>query len=425
MSGAVEKELMKVERIAFPGGTLEAVLDLEGVAWLALRPACKRLGIDFASQYARLCRALWATVVVTTTVGLDGKCRAMFMLRGDRVAMWLATISARRVRPELRECLSKWQCEAADALARWAAGRAPVPPLPEPSLGSQLSLSVELRQLVAQEVRSALQQERGGELPPAQPSNQALKYGILLRRPVASGWPQLALGVTQCCRFLKIDCLTSAKMSELLAYEAEAVPALVSAVEKLTGRRTLSGRQLGYLLSCAQKRGLVENDGRLHSHGGYGWSALNRPADAEHPPLIMGLTRNVIRLFPSPAQVENVPDLRQVELGQQALQYLGQAVEQGCRRLDAGQVTAADLARLLKSDPESLPGLIEVARYLGLGLVLNSASIGYLLRSAQKKPEFSAQRVGKGRLGTQWCPRAWLRPARDPEAASSKPIASP
>ena len=45
-------------------------------------------------------------------------------------------------------------------------------------------------------------------------------------------------------------------------------------------------------------------------------------------------------------------------------------------------------------------------------------------RSAQKKPEFSAKRVGKGRLGTQWSPRAWLLPAHKPEAARGTPGAS-
>lgn len=422
MSKSTPNGLTPIEAVTFSGGSLQVIGDSQGAAWMLLRPACEALGLDVEGQRMRLERAPWSFACVMQAEGSHGKRRSYYCLRGDRVAMWLATISVRRVRPELRERLSQWQCEAADALARWAAGRAQ--PQPAPPAGTQLSFPVELRQLVAQEVRNALQQERTGELPPAQPSNQALKYGILLRRPVVSGWPQLAHGVTQCCRFLKTDCLTSAKMSELLAYDAEAVPALVSAVEKLTGRRTLSGRQLGYLLSCAQKRGLVENDGRLHSHGGYGWSALNRPADAEHPPLTAGLTRNVFPLFPSPPQAENAPDLRQVELGRQALQCLGQAVEQGCRRLDAGQVTAADLARLLKSDPESLPGLTEVARYLGLDLVLNSASIGYLLRSAQKKPEFSAKRVGKGRLGTQWSPRAWLLPAHEPEAARGIPSAS-
>lgn len=288
MSEQVHKESPEIEAVRFSGGALQVLRDAEGRAWMLLRPACKALGLDAEGQRMRLERAVWSSACVMKAEGAHGKHRSFYCLRSDRVAMWLATISVKRVRPELRERLVKWQCEAADALARWASERGPAQQYaasPTPS-----AWTPELRQMIAQEVRSVLQQERASAPSPRQASTKALTYGILLRRPEIGGWPQLALGLLQSCRYLKTDCATTVRMAELLEYDPDAVPELAGAVEKLTGRRTLSGRQLGYLLSCAHKRGLVEHDGRFHSRGGYGWSALARPVSPEQPQLTAGLS---------------------------------------------------------------------------------------------------------------------------------------
>lgn len=292
MSAQVHNESPEIEAVRFSGGALQVLRDAEGKTWMLLRPACKALELDADGQRILLERAVWSVACVMKAAGKNGKQRSFYCLRGDRVAMWLATVSIKRARPELRERRIKWQCEAADALARWAVERAPAQqcaPSPAPS-----PLTPELRLLIAQEVRSTLQQERASTPPPSQPSNKALAYGILLRRPEISGWPQLALGLRQSCRFLKSDCSTTVKLAELLEYDPDAVPELVGAVEKLTGRRTLSGRQLGYLLSCAHKRGLVEHDGRFHSRGGYGWRALASLGSPEQPRLPAVLSRNVV-----------------------------------------------------------------------------------------------------------------------------------
>lgn len=44
---------------------------------VALRPVCEAMGLDYPSQYKRLQRTSWATVVMMTTVGADGKSREM------------------------------------------------------------------------------------------------------------------------------------------------------------------------------------------------------------------------------------------------------------------------------------------------------------------------------------------------------------
>lgn len=276
MSEHMHNRITQVETVRFPGGALQILVDSAGQPWMRLRPACRALGLDVLSQLKQMEREPWAATCVMKAQDTRGKQRYFYCLRGDRLAMWLATLTSQCVQPELSERLAAWQCKAADALARWTANRPPIPQPPLPSSGLPLPLLSELQQMIAREVRSALKEQLAGPPRPAPLAQGALRFGILLPRPDAEGWPQLALGVKQCCALVESDCLTSAKMAQLLEYEAEAVPDLVGAAEKLTGRRVLTGRQLGYLLSCAQKRGLVEHDSHLHSQGGYGWSVVDR-----------------------------------------------------------------------------------------------------------------------------------------------------
>lgn len=276
MSEHMHNRIAQIETVSFPGGALQIILEQAGPPWMLLRPACNELRLSFLRQRKQLERAPWAVTCVMKAQGARGKQHYWYCLRGDRLSMWLATISSECVRPELRERLTLWQCEATDALARWAVGHAQAQPPPLAPSDPPLPLLAELRQMIAQEVRSALQQQLASQSPPTPPVSTPLRFGILLPSPDTEGWKLLALGVKQCCTLVESDCLTSARMAQLLAYEADAVPALLGAVDKLTGRRSLSGRQLGYLLSCAQKRGLVAHDGRLHSYGGYGWRAVDR-----------------------------------------------------------------------------------------------------------------------------------------------------
>lgn len=92
----------------------------DGKQWVAIRPACDSLGLDPDAQLKRLKAQPWATTVVTTGVGADGKRRDMVMADRRTFTMWLATISTSRIKnPELRDLLSAYQCEAADALDRY------------------------------------------------------------------------------------------------------------------------------------------------------------------------------------------------------------------------------------------------------------------------------------------------------------------
>lgn len=88
----------------------------DGTEWAAVRPICDALGIDSKSQRAKLHGKNWATGVIITSVGADGKNREMFMVDRRTLTMWLATIDASRVSEAARPTLEAYQLEAANAL---------------------------------------------------------------------------------------------------------------------------------------------------------------------------------------------------------------------------------------------------------------------------------------------------------------------
>lgn len=93
----------------------------DGKQWVAIRPVCDSLGLDYSSQLKRLKRQPWTCMVVMTTQ-LPGDTQRRDVVFVDRrtFTMWLATISTSRIKnPELRDLLSAYQCEAADALDRY------------------------------------------------------------------------------------------------------------------------------------------------------------------------------------------------------------------------------------------------------------------------------------------------------------------
>ena len=89
-------------------------------AYVALRPVCDSLGLDFSGQLQRLQHQSWATVGVTPTVAADGKTREMTVIDRRTFTMWLATIDTGRLKNErTRELVRVYQCEAADALDKY------------------------------------------------------------------------------------------------------------------------------------------------------------------------------------------------------------------------------------------------------------------------------------------------------------------
>ena len=108
-----------ISKIPFHGTTIVAT-EIDGVPHVAVKPVCEAIGIDFSGQNQKLKRQPWATVVMTPTVGRDGKNREMSMVDRRTFTMWLATIETSRVKNETaRELLTAFQREAADALDQY------------------------------------------------------------------------------------------------------------------------------------------------------------------------------------------------------------------------------------------------------------------------------------------------------------------
>lgn len=141
--------------VPFRAGAIQCI-QKDGQAWVVLKAACEAIGVDAEAQRKRLVECVWAVASVTEATGKDGKRYQMYCLRSDVLPMWLATLSVKRVRPELRETLSVWQCEAAGVLARHFAGRAAPA---SPAVQQPLFAEQDVRELVRKELAAQQQQQ--------------------------------------------------------------------------------------------------------------------------------------------------------------------------------------------------------------------------------------------------------------------------
>jgi P22_AR N-terminal domain len=94
---------------------LQAV-QIDARPFVALRPICDSLGVDYSSQLKKLRSRSWATVVLNTMVAADGLSREMALIDRRTMTMWLATLDENRVGEHACELVVAYQREAADAL---------------------------------------------------------------------------------------------------------------------------------------------------------------------------------------------------------------------------------------------------------------------------------------------------------------------
>jgi hypothetical protein len=80
---------------------------------VVLKPMCKAIGVDAEAQRKRLLRQSWAGTSIMEAPDARGHRQEHFCLHVTSVHMWLATIDANRVKPEVREKLDRYQREAA------------------------------------------------------------------------------------------------------------------------------------------------------------------------------------------------------------------------------------------------------------------------------------------------------------------------
>ena len=70
--------------------------------YVPIRPICKAIGIDFASQLEKLKndKTLAATIQVNPTVGADGKNREMICIPKKYILAWILSINPSKVNPD-------------------------------------------------------------------------------------------------------------------------------------------------------------------------------------------------------------------------------------------------------------------------------------------------------------------------------------
>lgn len=111
-----------LSKFHFDGDAIDVQMDGQDV-YVSVRRVCDALGVDYPTQQTKLKEKEWATIGLCPTVADDGKRRQMTMLHLDSLPMWLATIDAKRVKPEVRPKLLRYQRECAKVLADHFLGR--------------------------------------------------------------------------------------------------------------------------------------------------------------------------------------------------------------------------------------------------------------------------------------------------------------
>ena len=119
--------------VAFHGDTLSLV-EHNGEPFAAIKPICDAIGLDWKNQHTKLTGAgfRWNCGVITI-VAADGKQRSMICIPMRKLSGWLASISAAKVKPEIRDKLIAYQDECDIALwCYWTEGHASRPNAPAP-----------------------------------------------------------------------------------------------------------------------------------------------------------------------------------------------------------------------------------------------------------------------------------------------------
>lgn len=110
--------MKELTQVPFHDTTIYTTAD--GV-YVALRPVCEALGLDFSGQLQRLRNQAWTCMgVIPTQMPGDDQSREMTFIDRRTFTMWLATIDTGRVKNDrTRELVRTYQCEAADALDKY------------------------------------------------------------------------------------------------------------------------------------------------------------------------------------------------------------------------------------------------------------------------------------------------------------------
>ena len=88
---------------------IQAQVDNEGKCWVAVKPLCEMLGMDFATQLRKIEANEYINYSHMTTLASDNKQREMLCINIDQVARWLLGVNPNRVKPEIKQQLLLFQ----------------------------------------------------------------------------------------------------------------------------------------------------------------------------------------------------------------------------------------------------------------------------------------------------------------------------
>jgi hypothetical protein len=267
------------------GYTLDAGRDNAGAVWVSVRAVCEVLSLDFSTQLQKLKAKCWGGVGLIPIPSAGGvQDVACLPLRA--LPMWLATIQTSRVRPEARATLERFQCEAADVLARHFLGEveAPRPPPVVWADGTPQQLA-ELRARVERLEAGAVegQQERAAIRAVLVAEQLLLPLGAAPAEPREPREPtpldRLLVawdGVARSLLGADHRGITAAEAVEHMRLDHMLAPqALRASLEELDGGALVSTVRLGYLLRRYANRpsgGLVLKPTK--SHGERRWAVV-------------------------------------------------------------------------------------------------------------------------------------------------------
>lgn len=102
--------------IPFHGSELVTIQDEQGQIWVALKPVCEHLGMEWSSQHRRVSTSEDFNHVLMTIVAKDGKSRQMMCLPQEQLLGWLFTINSNKVNPEVKPILKAYKAETTAAI---------------------------------------------------------------------------------------------------------------------------------------------------------------------------------------------------------------------------------------------------------------------------------------------------------------------
>lgn len=91
-------------------------IEHHGKPYVAMRPIVENLGLNWASQYAKITERFKSTVVMIATVGQDKKQRELLCLPIQKITAFLYSINPGKVKPALRDTVIAYQNECDDVL---------------------------------------------------------------------------------------------------------------------------------------------------------------------------------------------------------------------------------------------------------------------------------------------------------------------